>query len=165
MKSKVIVTGMTKKTIKKKIEKKPGKPKEEAVKKPQAQKYFFGLGRRKTARAKVKLFPEGKGEIVFNQKPIFEYFPTLQLQKVVLDPLSVLGFEKKFDVAGRLSGGGISAQARAASLGIARALVLLNPDHKTVLKKQGFLTRDSRKKERKKPGLKRARRAPQWQKR
>ena len=148
----------------KKIEK-PEKLGGEAVKKSLAPRYFFGIGRRKTARAKIRVYLEGKGEITFNQKPIFEYFPTLQLQKAVLDPLSSLGLEKGVNITGRRSGGGISAQAKAASLGIARALVLFNPDHKTVLKKQGFLTRDARKKERKKPGLKRARRAPQWQKR
>ena len=128
-------------------------------------KYHFAIGRRKTAQAKIKLFPDGKGEIKINNRDLIEYFPTAALQRFILEPLSILGLEKQFKVIVDARGGGVVAQAKAAGLGIARALLKLEPAHRAVLKKQGLLTRDARKKERKKPGLKRARRAPQWQKR
>lgn len=127
-------------------------------------KYVFAIGRRKTARAKIKLF-SGTGKITVNSISYADYFPTLALQKKVLTPLELVGVEKKFDAEISLAGGGKMAQADASSLAIARALVIGDPAAKTVLKKQKLLTRDARKKERKKPGLKRARRAPQWQKR
>ena len=135
-----------------------------AVKKS-AGKYFFAIGRRKTAHARVKLYPEGTGEITVNERPFLAYFPSIGMQKSVTDPLTVLGLEKKINVMARANGGGVAAQADAVSLGISRALLLLDPNNRLVLKKSGFLARDARKKERKKPGLKRARRAPQWQKR
>lgn len=136
-----------------------------STKKAAAPSYFFAIGRRKSAIAKVKLVPEGSGEFLVNQRTVIDYFPTLQLQKSAIDPLTLLGLLKKVNLEIAVVGGGVSAQAQAVGLGVARALVKWNKDLKTVLKKEGLLTRDARKKERKKPGLKRARRAPQWQKR
>ncbi|MBI4050135.1 MAG: 30S ribosomal protein S9 [Candidatus Doudnabacteria bacterium] len=155
-----------KKTAIKKIAKKAApKPKaEKAVKKP-VSKYIFAIGRRKTANARVKLYAAGKGEYTVNGKPFTQYFPTFQLQQTATAPLALQGLAKQVNLAVVVSGGGVVAQAQAVSLAIARAMVALDPNHKLVLKKQDLLTRDARKKERKKPGLKRARRAPQWQKR
>lgn len=141
-------------------------PKKKTAKKPAAvASYIFAVGRRKTARAKVKLFTEGTGEIEVNERAFENYFPALSFQKVVQAPLDAIGVLKKYNIKVRTAGGGISAQADATALGISRALVKLDPNARTVLKKEGLLRRDARKKERKKPGLKRARRAPQWQKR
>lgn len=142
------------------------KPKIQEAEKPKApEQYFMGIGRRKTAIAKVKLRLLGNGEFIVNNRAFQNYFPIFSLQKTSIEPLAIAGLLKKVNIQAHLQGGGISAQAQATSLAIARALVKTNPELKTVLKKQGLLTRDSRKKERKKPGLKRARRAPQWQKR
>lgn len=136
------------------------------AKKPEKKaKYLFAVGRRKTATARVRLFPEGSGAFNVNSKVLEKYFSTLQLQKDATRSLDAAGFLKKVDIEARALGGGVRAQAEAVRLGIARALVKMDPAIKTVLKKQGLMTRDARKKERKKPGLKRARRAPQWQKR
>lgn len=141
-------------------------PKKKTVKKaPSASRYIFAIGRRKTARAKVKLFPGGTGQIEINKQPLEKYFPTFASQKIVLQPLDLLGVLKKYNAIVSAVGGGIMAQAQATALGISRALVKLDPNSRLVLKKHGLLRRDARKKERKKPGLKRARRAPQWQKR
>ena len=136
------------------------------AKKPEKKaKYFFAVGRRKTAVARVKLFPEGTGAVTINRRAFEQYFPTLHLQKEAVKALDAAGFLKSANIEADVLGGGVAAQAGAVRLGIARALVKMDPAVKTVLKKQGLMTRDSRKKERKKPGLKRARRAPQWQKR
>lgn len=154
---------------KKAVSKKPAASKKEASIKKAAhthkEKYFFAVGRRKTAHARVKLYPAGSGEFTVNERPFEAYFPTFSLQKNALDPLTSLGLEKKYKAAITTSGGGVAAQAKAVSLALARALLLIDPNQRLVLKKAGFLSRDARKKERKKPGLKRARRAPQWQKR
>jgi small subunit ribosomal protein S9 len=107
----------------------------------------------------------GGGEILINGKDFKEYFPTFYLQKIVLSPLELVKCLNKFKILVKVTGGGKSAQAEAVRHGIARALVIFNPDFRKKLKKAGFLKRDPRMKERKKPGLKRARRAPQWQKR
>lgn len=115
--------------------------------------------------AKVKLYTEGSGAFSVNGRNLDKYFPGVYLQKAATDPLALTGLLKKVDVEAKAQGGGILAQAQAVSLGAARALVKFNSEFKLVLKKQGLLTRDAREKERKKPGLKRARRAPQWQKR
>ncbi|TSA46228.1 30S ribosomal protein S9 [bacterium] len=136
-----------------------------AAKAVPAARYLFAIGRRKTALAKIKLTPDGKGEMTVNARPWQHYFPTLSMQKAVMQPFVALGLEKKFDAVVSCSGGGVAAQAEAVRLALSRALLKVNPDSRTVLKKQGFLRRDPRQKERKKPGLKRARRAPQWQKR
>jgi small subunit ribosomal protein S9 len=128
--------------------------------------YYQAVGRRKTASATVLLYPNNKKlEIVINDKPFDQYFPTPFLQKVVISPFEVIGGENKFKVIARVHGGGKNSQAEAIRHGISRALVLYNEEWKKILKQAGFLKRDPRMKERKKPGLKRARRAPQWQKR
>ena len=127
-------------------------------------KYFFGTGRRKSATARVRIV-SGKGDILVNDKEIKEYFASKFLVNLVISPLKLLGLEKKFDISILISGGGKKGQAEAAKLGLARALVKKDESVKTTLKKSDFLTQDAREKERKKPGLKRARRAPQWQKR
>jgi small subunit ribosomal protein S9 len=128
-------------------------------------KYFYGLGRRKTAIAKVRLY-KGKGNITVNDKSGSDYFGGLTgLIEKILSPLSITGNAGKFDIMVRTSGGGVSAQADAITLGASRALLALDMDLKPTLRKAGFLTRDPRKKERNKPGLLRARKAPQFSKR
>lgn len=127
-------------------------------KKVKAKEYWYGLGRRKTAIAKVKIFA-GTGKININDREIGS--PS----RVYLEPLKILGQEKKFDVFAHIYGGGISAQLEAIRLGVSRALNKYNSEWHLTLKKEGFLTRDQRMKERKKPGLKGARKAPQWAKR
>lgn len=149
-----------KKVIKEKVVKKEVKKEEGAT-----QKYFEAIGRRKTARARVRLFTQGKKEIGVNEKPYKAYFSTDELQKIIESPLESIKCLEKFRVSIYLKGGGFHAQAEAARHGISRALCLLNPYFKKKLRKAGFLTRDSRMRERKKFGLKRARRAPQWSKR
>jgi small subunit ribosomal protein S9 len=127
--------------------------------------YFYALGKRKTSRATVKLFPEGTGAISVNGKPLKEWSDDLHMIYVVNDPLKVVGMQKSFDIEIRTSGGGKKAQVDSMALGISRALIKKHPELREQLKEPGFLTRDSRVKERKKPGLKRARRAPQFSKR
>lgn len=122
------------------------------------------VGRRKTASARVRLTP-GSGKIVVNGKDFKEYFPYFEWQNIILAPLTAVGKDKTFDVSAKIVGGGQKGQAVSVQLGIARALVKWNEDLKKSLKTQGYLTRDARVKERKKPGLKSARRAPQWSKR
>jgi small subunit ribosomal protein S9 len=127
--------------------------------------YFEGLGRRKTAKARVRLFPEGDGTFIVNNRPVQEYFTSARDVLLLTEPLRAVGREESFSVSVQINGGGTSGQAGAIRLGIARALVEFNPDLRPVLRKAGFLTRDAREKERKKPGLKRARKAPQYTKR
>ncbi|MCF7846834.1 MAG: 30S ribosomal protein S9 [Candidatus Gracilibacteria bacterium] len=127
--------------------------------------YFSALGRRKTSRATVKLFPEGSGEIEINGKTLREWSDSEEMMLNVLKPFHLLSVTKDFDAVIRTSGGGKEAQSDAIRLGLARALQKKNPDFRTQLKEEELLTVDSRKKERKKPGLKRARRAPQFSKR
>jgi small subunit ribosomal protein S9 len=138
---------------------------EEPVKKAPAKEYLRTIGRRKRSIAQVRLFKNGKGEILINEKDYKVYFPVLSLQIMIKEPLKAAGQENNLDFSIKVTGGGIKGQAEAVRLGIARALVQLNPTLKKSLKKPGYLTRDPRKKERKKPGLKGARRAPQWSKR
>lgn len=126
---------------------------------------IWGTGKRKTSIAQVQCFPQGEGKILINERTLENYFPIFELKKIVLDPLKLLNKEKAFDFKIKVKGGGIRGQAEAIRLGIARSLVLFNQEWRKELKSAGFLKRDSRIKERKKPGLKRARRAPQWQKR
>ena len=122
------------------------------------------VGRRKTAAARVRIKP-GSGDITVNGKKFKEYFPYFEWQDIVMAPLKAVNKEKTFDISVKIVGGGQKGQAVSIQLGIARALVIWNEDLKKTLKTQGYLTRDARVKERKKPGLKRARRAPQWSKR
>ena len=127
--------------------------------------YFYALGKRKTARATVKLYPSGKGDITINGEKLREWANDPMMIKNVNKPLTVLGMTKEIDVAIRTSGGGKKAQSEAILLGIARALVIKFPEYRSQLKDAGCITRDDRVKERKKPGLKKARRAPQFSKR
>ncbi|OGL88484.1 30S ribosomal protein S9 [Candidatus Uhrbacteria bacterium RIFCSPLOWO2_02_FULL_51_9] len=127
--------------------------------------FVRALGRRKTAAARVRLVPSGTGVITVNDRPLNNYFTLFELQDAVRAPLRTVGKEDVFDISIRVAGGGIRGQAEAARHGIARALIKWNADLRKSLKAEGFLRRDPRAKERKKPGLKRARRAPQWSKR
>jgi len=129
------------------------------------KKYFEATGRKKNATARARLFTQNKKGIEVNDKPFQEYFKSSALQKMVVSPLEELKCQDKFGFVIKVKGGGISGQAGAVRHAIARALVLLNPYFKKRLKKSGYLTRDPRMRERKKPGLKRARKAPQWSKR
>lgn len=122
------------------------------------------VGRRKSAIARVKL-SAGSGKIVVNGLPVEKYFPFFEMLEIVSAPLKTLGKEKDYDISVKVLGGGKQGQAVAVRLGIARSLIAWNPEFRKTLKTQGFLTRDARVKERKKPGLKRARLAPQWSKR
>ncbi len=126
---------------------------------------FWGTGRRKKAIARVRLIPAGSGNIVINDRAFENYFPQPTKQYVVKQPLVLLNVEGKYDIMVNVYGGGFTGQAEAIRLGIARALLQAEPDSRAALKKEGFLTRDPRVKERKKYGLKKARRAPQFSKR
>jgi len=123
-----------------------------------------GLGRRKTAVARVRIIP-GEGRILINEKSPLAYLGQRTLEMEVLHPLRVVDSLRRFDVSVRVQGGGVSGQAGAIAHGIARALEAFDPELRPVLKKAGLLTRDAREKERKKYGLKRARKAPQYTKR
>jgi len=151
------------KIAKKKVVKKEAKKITEA--KPKLDRYLETVGRRKTAVARVRLFTQGEKSILVNKKPYQDYFPTLELQQVVTASLETMKSLDKFRISVKVMGGGIHAQAEAVRHGISRALVDFNPDFRKRLRKAGFLTRDPRMRERKKFGLKRARRAPQWAKR
>ena len=125
---------------------------------------FYGTGRRKNAVARVRIIP-GKGNITINGLTIDEYLPTEVSKIIVKQPLVVTGNEGKYDLIVKVIGGGFSGQAGAIRHGLSRALVKANIENKAALKAAGFLTRDPRMKERKKPGLKKARKAPQFSKR
>ncbi len=128
------------------------------------QAYSYGTGRRKTAVARVKIMP-GNGAIIINGIPYEELYSQPELRRRVLQPLAATDSVGKYNVVVKVEGGGVSSQSGAVSHGIARALVVVDEKSKDVLRKNGLLTRDSRGKERKKPGLKRARKAPQYTKR
>ena len=127
--------------------------------------YFYSAGKRKTAIARVKLYDGGKGDITVNGKKIREYFPTQVHVENATAPLRITDNAKRFDAVITITGGGTSAQSDAVRHGLSRSLLLVDPDLRPTLKREGFLRRDARIKERKKPGLKRARRAPQFSKR
>jgi len=129
-----------------------------------AETYYYGTGRRKTAVARVRLLP-GDGVLVINGRPPSEFFGRRDLENVVTQPLRAVDMMGRFTASIKVEGGGISGQAGAISHGIARALIAADADLRGPLKKAGLLTRDSREKERKKYGLKRARKAPQYTKR
>jgi small subunit ribosomal protein S9 len=131
----------------------------------ETQFYYEGLGRRKAATARVRLYTEGEGNFVLNDKPLEEFFSRTVDQVNIKQPFQVTGTEGRFDVSVKVNGGGVSGQAGAVRLGIARALLKADPEYRKVLREHGMLTRDARAKERKKPGLKRARKAPQYTKR
>jgi small subunit ribosomal protein S9 len=127
--------------------------------------FIPAIGRRKTSVARVRLVKNGKGMITVNGKKADAYFSTFALREQVSSPLKAVGQETAVDVSAKVDGGGIRGQAEAVRQGISRALIELNPTFRTALKKLGYLTRDSRKRERKKFGKKSARRSPQWSKR
>ena len=129
-----------------------------------AQVMFYGTGRRKNSVARVFLVP-GEGNVIINNKPISEYFGRRTLEMVVRQPIELTGAASRFDIQAKVLGGGISGQAGAIKLGIARALIQADPNLRPLLKRAGFLTRDPRMKERRKYGLRKARRAPQFSKR
>jgi len=127
--------------------------------------YYEGVGRRKTATARVRL-TEGAGNFVINQKKLEEFFPRFGDTEIILAPFKATGENQvQYDVSVFVSGGGVTGQTAAVQLGLARALAKMNADYIPVLRKNGLLTRDPREKERKKPGLKRARKAPTYTKR
>jgi small subunit ribosomal protein S9 len=126
---------------------------------------FQAVGRRKSSIARVRLIPNGTGKITINKRDIDEYFSLDTFKLIVRQPLELVELTKKVDIIVNVAGGGLNGQAGAIRLGIARNLVKMNENLKKELKEAGFLTRDARAKERKKPGLKKARRAPQFSKR
>ena len=127
--------------------------------------YLYGTGRRKSSVARVRLYEGGTGKITINGRDIDDYFGLDTLKLITRQPLVLTETVEKVDIVATVSGGGVTGQAGALRHGIARALLLVNPEYRAVLKKAGYLTRDPRMKERKKYGLKTARRAPQFSKR
>jgi small subunit ribosomal protein S9 len=127
-------------------------------------RYIEAVGRRKTSVARVRLFPDGEGMVV-NDKEYKEYFPTEEMQKIAEDAFRKTRPETRFAVSAHIKGGGIHSQSEALRHGIARCLIEFDAELRTKLKRPGYLKRDPRVKERRKFGLKKARRAPQWQKR
>jgi len=162
-------TTAAKKTVKK--VKKEKKEVEKKIKKKAEReevtetKYYEAVGRRKRAVARIRIFTKGKRGFLINNKTLEVYFPTHELQKTATASLEKMKCIDKFNISVITRGGGLNAQSEAVRHGIARALMLFNPDFRKRLKKAGFLKRDSRMRERKKPGLRRARRAKQWKKR
>ena len=164
-----------KKTVKKTVAKKTAAPKkvevkEEAPKKTTKKEAFSGkylnsIGRRKTAIARIRLYQNGKNQIIVNDKDYRDYFQVEAMQSKVREALDKMKIADKFDISVMVKGGGVDSQAEAVRHGISRALIKLDEAYKKRLRKEGLLTRDSRMKERKKPGLKRARKAPRWSKR
>ena len=128
------------------------------------QRYFYGLGRRKAAIARVRIYP-GNGTVVINGRPFEEALPRASLRNEAFEPLSALDQNKSYNVQAKVRGGGVAGWAGAIKHGVARALVVADEANRRPLRLQGLLTRDPRVKERKKPGLKRARKAPQFTKR
>lgn len=129
------------------------------------KEFHSGVGRRKTASAQVRLYATGEGQIVVNGKPMEEYFTRMRDRFYVLEPLQATGTDDAFTITVLVQGGGVTGQAGAVRHGIARALLKYDDKLRQTLRRGGFLTRDPRMKERKKPGLKRARKAPQYTKR
>ena len=125
---------------------------------------YYATGRRKNSTAKVRLIP-GEGKIIVNQKDFKEYFNREALTTMIVEPLKLTNTDSAYDVVAQLLGGGITGQAGALRHGISRALLEINGEYRDILKREGFLTRDSRMKERKKYGLKKARKRPQFSKR
>ncbi len=171
-KPKVLKVKKKKKVEKAKVEKKPSitpvtkekvREKKEKIVKP--ERYYQAEGRRKTSVARVRIWTKGEKQFLVNGKPLEKYFCTLSLQRTALASLEKMKCQDKFKISVIVRGGGISSQAEAIRHGIARVLIIFNPDFRKRLKKAGFLRRDSRMRERKKFGLRRARRAKQWSKR
>lgn len=140
--------------------------KEKPVKKaPKESKFMETMGRRKTSAARIRMWTQGTKEFLVNDKPVEQYFKTMDLQKIVDSALAEVGCSDQFKISVKVRGGGFHSQAEAVRHGLAKVLVDFNNTFRKKLKSAGFLTRDSRMRERKKPGLKRARKAPQWSKR
>lgn len=133
--------------------------------KEQKKEFFYAVGRRKSAVARIRYYQEGEGEIIINDKDYRKYFPYFEFQKIILGPFVLTNYQTKGKFLIKVKGGGKRGQAESVRHGLSRLLVKLSKDNRHILKKAGFLRRDARVKERKKYGLKRARRAPQWQKR
>jgi len=131
----------------------------------EATRYIEGIGRRKTATARVRITPASKQQVLINEKSVEEYFPTDGLRMNTIAPLNTEGLEQKFSVTAVVTGGGLSSQAEAVRHGLARALTAFEATLRQPLKAAGYLKRDPRMVERKKFGLRKARRAPQWSKR
>lgn len=129
------------------------------------QQYFEGVGRRKEATARARLYPQGSGRVLINDKPVNEYFGREIDRRAVFAPLTLTGADTRYNVSVKVRGGGITGQAEAARMAIARALLEVDAEYRPTLKSAGYLSRDARQKERKKPGLKRARKAPTYTKR
>jgi small subunit ribosomal protein S9 len=129
-----------------------------------AGQYYEGIGRRKSSTARVRI-SEGSGEFVVNEKSLDEYFPRIGDAGTILGALDVVGKRSLIDVSALVKGGGVTGQTDAVKLGLARALLKMDPELRTTLRRGGYLTRNPREKERKKPGLKRARKAPTYTKR
>ena len=166
-KSSQSVSKNSQKKVSARAKKSDDKKKEEIVF-AENEKYYYAIGRRKTATAQVRIYPDnkvGENNAIVNGKKMAEYFLRDDLQATFNEPLEEVGLQDKFKISVLVKGGGISGQVEASRLGIARALVKFDAELRPVLKAGGFLTRDARKVERKKPGLKKARRAPQWSKR
>lgn len=127
--------------------------------------YLAAIGKRKTAVASIKFFTRGKGSITVNGKTLETFFFVPSLREIIIKPLELAGLKENTDTQVRMSGGGMKSQALALRLALTRAIVKFTPETRPALRGAGFLTRDARKKERKKYGLKKARKAPQWAKR
>jgi len=136
----------------------------QAARKPVVTGSALATGRRKEAIARVRIAP-GSGQWRINDRSLDDFFPNKVHQQLISEPFVSLGADNQFDVIARITGGGVTGQAGALRLGIARALILVDPENRPTLKRAGFLTRDARVKERKKYGLKKARKAPQYSKR
>jgi small subunit ribosomal protein S9 len=130
-----------------------------------SQQYYEGIGRRKEASARVRLYPGGTGELLINDKDGSDFLPRSGDVEILLEPLRLIGAENAYNISVHVHGGGISGQRDAIKLGIARALLKIDETMKPTLRGNGYLTRDARAKERKKPGLVRARKAPTYTKR
>jgi small subunit ribosomal protein S9 len=127
--------------------------------------YYEGVGRRKSSTARVRIYPGGSGSVTVNDRPVEEYFPRYGDIDQLMEPLEAAGFTGKMDVTVVVKGGGVTGQTHAVRLGMARALLKYDEELRPTMRKAGLLTRDAREKERKKPGLKRARKAPTYTKR
>jgi small subunit ribosomal protein S9 len=148
---------------------KSAKPKPAVAKlespKPKSDRYLKAIGRRKTSRAQVRLWTRGENAFIVNGKDYKDYFPGNELQQIASSALKKMKCDDKFKISVKVEGGGIHSQAEAVRHGISRVLIIFNENFQKRLRKAGYLTRDPRMRERKKFGLKRARRAPQWRKR
>jgi small subunit ribosomal protein S9 len=131
----------------------------------ETQQYFEGVGRRKESTARARLYPQGSGKVLVNDKPANEYFGREVDQLMVNAPLKLTGAESRYNISVKVNGGGPTGQATATRMAISRALLEIDAEYRQPLKAAGFLSRDSREKERKKPGLVRARKAPTYTKR